>query len=277
MMSDGIEKTTKPRVSRKKVTDQPKDTTLESKPTTRKRIPKTPKVDLLSQTVASPEQIITPPKEDVQQVLNNVFNRNDMRTILASMLPILNTNDKRDHMSLLAQSVVDSFDKYKSSMENHITTTDVEFTVELNESTKTIDSIMFTEQIAGGISKNPMNVQMEYFNDLYKKSTTLEIPKRYQKHEYVEYKYNVAGIVQYYQKRFPELIDLFDVFSDICLNKSDIGVFIEFSDDFIRKFFIDEYQKKIEEQQQLESMLAEQSMGIGTEQPPMEEGNIFGD
>lgn len=276
-MSDGIEKTTKPRLSRKKVTDQPKDTTLESKPTTRKRIPKTPKVDLLSQTVASPEQIITPPKEDVQQVLNNVFNRNDMRTILASMLPILNTNDKRDHMSLLAQSVVDSFDKYKSSMENHITTTDVEFTVELNESTKTIDSIMFTEQIAGGISKNPMNVQMEYFNDLYKKSTTLEIPKRYQKHEYVEYKYNVAGIVQYYQKRFPELIDLFDVFSDVCLNKSDIGVFIEFSDDFIRKFFIDEYQKKIEEQQQLESMLAEQSMGIGTEQPPMEEGNIFGD
>jgi len=271
-MSDGIEKVAKPRATKKTQTEA----TVEKPVTTRKR---TPKVSLENQNLLDQKvSKVTPPKDDVQQVLNNVFNPGDMRTILASMLPIINTNNKRDNMSLIAKSITDSFDKYKSSMENHIVTTDVEFTVEMAEDNRTINSIMFGEQIAGNIAKNPMNVQMEYFSDLYKKSQEPEIPKRYQKHEYVEYKYNVAGIIQYYQKRFPEIVDLFDVFSDICLNKSDIGVFIEFSDDFIRKFFIDEYQRKIEEQQQLDAMLSQQSMGLGDNTDLYnEEGNIFGE
>jgi len=78
----------------------------------------------------------------------------------------------------------------------------------------------------------------------------------------VEDKYNVANIVEYYTKRFPDILDLFDVFSDICVNKSDIGVVAEFSDEFIQQFFVDEFQSRLEERNQVNSMLANQSLGI---------------
>ena len=101
---------------------------------------------------------------------------------------------------------------------------------------------------------------------MYKQKKDFQTPKKYRKHEYVEYKYNVSNIVQYYSRRFPDIMNLFDIFSDICINKSDIGVSVEFSDEFIKSFFIDEFQTQLEERQQVDDMLAQQAMGLNIDE-----------
>jgi len=243
---------------------EPKVTKTTGSSSTKKQIEPKKATTTRRKKVDPPQLQMSPSKDEVNKIVNDVADRNDLRRIMSSMLPIIGANNKRDSMSLIAQSITASFEKYREAMSNHISTTDVEFTIEMDELNNTVNSVMFTEGLTGQqqLKSSGINVQIDYFTDLYKNKKELDIPKRYLKYDYVEYKYNVSNIIQYYIKRFPEIIDLFDVFSDICVNKSDIGVFIEFTDEFIKQFFIDEYQKKLEEQQQIDAMMSSQEIGM---------------
>lgn len=202
-----------------------------------------------------------PTKKETNDILSEA--KGNLRNVVANMIAVASMNQRKDVMSAVAESIVKSFDNYKNAMGRHIATRDVEFTCEFSDSNESLDTVMFSETVTGPQAGNALNVNIDYFRDLYNQKRDIDlVPKKYSKHEYVEYKYNVANIVEYYTKRFPDILDLFDVFSDMCLNKSDIGVTVEFSDEFIQKFFIDEFQRVLEERQEIEDMIAQQSMGI---------------
>ena len=206
------------------------------------------------------EVAVTQDKDEVNDLLRTVGSNN--RMVLASLMTAAGIGTKRDAMSAVADSIMSSFDTFRNTINNYVVYNDVCFDVEFDDSHRTINSVMFTENITGSQPGNSLNVNIDYFNDLYKQKRDPEPPKRYKRHEYVEYKYNVFNLIQYYSKRFPEIMDLFSTFSDICLNKSDIGVSVEFRDEFIQTFFIDEFQKQLEERQRTEDMIAQQAMGI---------------
>ncbi len=202
---------------------------------------------------------VTPEKDEKDELLRIVGTNN--RTILASLITAAGIGNKRDSMSAVADSIMNSFDIFRNTVDQYVATKDVCFDVEFDDN-RTINSVMFSEQITGVLHGNPLNVNIDYFSDLYNQKRDFDPPGRYKRHEYVEYKYNVSNLIQYYTKRFPEIIDLFNTFSDICLNKSDIGVSVEFSDEFIHAFFVDEFQKQIEEQERIDKLLTKQSTGI---------------
>lgn len=226
-----------------------------------------------------PQTQMIPEKEDVADILNEIGSRANLKTVLSALLLSSSVNQRKNTMSVVAESIVGSFNKYQNTVSNHIATKDVEFEIKF-DSRKSIQSVLFTETmtgVVGGPEGQALNVNIDYFKDFYEQKRDPEPPKKYSKHEYVEYKYNVTSIIDYYTRRFPDILDLFDTFADICVNKSDIGVFVEFSDDFIKKFFVDEYQRQLDQKMQMKDMLARQAMGLSDLDQTTGEYNDFGE
>ena len=228
--------------------------------------------------VQQPIQMV-PDKDDISDVLNEMGSRANLKTILSALLMSSSVNKREGAMNEVAKSIVGSFDKYRNTINNHIATNDVEFEIKF-DGKKSIQSVLFTETmtgVVGGPQGQALNVNIDYFKDFYDQKRDPEPPKKYSKHEYVEYKYNVTAIIDYYTRRFPDILDLFDTFSDICVNKSDIGVFVEFTDDFIKKFFVDEYQRQLDQKLQMQDMIARQAMGLSDLDQTTGEFNDFGE
>jgi len=122
------------------------------------------------------EAQILPPEQEVQSVLNGVGG--NIRGIMATLMATVGANQKRDSMSAIADSIVGSFDKYRTSMVNHISTKDVAFEIEMGASS--VNSVLFTESVPGlkGNGGNALNVNIDYFDSLYRQKRDLNEPPK---------------------------------------------------------------------------------------------------
>jgi hypothetical protein len=231
--------------TRKKDTTETKREAVKKTKSTSSTSPKTKKDTRKTKTddVNTKKKIVQDVTDEMKSLLDV-----DPRLISVAMANVLGSRGgEESFVTTISKSIIRSYNTYSEVIKNYVSKVPVSF-VSPTPNIASMDSARISKEASldgkGKYIFGEIKFQKNQFAE--KKMDHPDI-KGY---EFVEYQYNVSSLVQYYTKRFPDIIEMFTVFSDMCILKNKIDVDIEFNDDFIYKFFVKLFKDRVRKQQE---------------------------